>query len=267
MLSSLPHTLSRTTLGFSTGALAKGDVRLALRWMNGSGDACLRAVELSALRESELQPLVQAAPSLPLQRFAYVSVHAPSHYAPEREREIAERLHFFTALGWPIVVHPDALHDFGLWREFGALLLVENMDKRKPIGRTATELARVFARLPQARLCFDIGHAQQIDPTMSQALCILQLFGERLAQLHLSAVDSFSVHRRLNLSTMRAFSRVSPWIPRDVPVILETPVPPFEMHEQLKMLCEDHEEREEASLAARESEVFAAASGHRYGHR
>ena len=37
---------------------------------------------------------------------------------------------------WPIIVHPDAIANFRLWEDFGEWLCIENMDKRKPIGRT-----------------------------------------------------------------------------------------------------------------------------------
>ena len=70
---------------------------------------------------------------------------------------------------WPIVVHPDAMFDFSLWREFGNLLCLENMDKRKPVGRTVQELDRIFQELPDASFCFDIGHARQVAPTMTEA--------------------------------------------------------------------------------------------------
>ena len=90
--------------------------------------------------------------------------------------------------GWPIVVHPDTIHDFGaLARSLGALVAIENMDQRKPIGRTARELEGIFKQLPEARFCFDIGHARQIDATMGEASFLVQELGPRLAQLHVSA--------------------------------------------------------------------------------
>ena len=61
------------------------------------------------------------------------------------------------------------------WARFGALLCIENMDKPKPIGQPAAELVRIFHVLPRASLCFDIGHARQVDTTMSEATAILQV--------------------------------------------------------------------------------------------
>lgn len=85
-----------------------------------------------------------------------------------------------------MIVHPDILTDFGLWASLGDRILVENMDPRKPIGRNTSELRQVFSRLPDARFCFDIAHALQVDPTVSVAVEILLEFGDRLPKLHIS---------------------------------------------------------------------------------
>jgi hypothetical protein len=108
------------------------------------------------------------------------------------------------------------------WMEFRDRLLIENMDKRKPIGRTADELSKYFRELPEARLCFDIGHARQVDPTMAEARKILEKFGDRLAEVHLSEVNSSSKHDPLSAYAIEAFQSIANLIPEHIPVILET---------------------------------------------
>jgi hypothetical protein len=157
-------------IGFSTGALAYSDFRCGISMIRASR---VLAVELSALRQSELVPLLDALDSLDLRQFSYISIHAPSEFSSSQERVIRDRLSQELWRNWPIVIHPDTIRNFGLWRDFGPLLAVENMDKRKPIGRSAQELDLIFKRLPDATLCFDIGHARQIDPTMMEAYLIL----------------------------------------------------------------------------------------------
>lgn len=209
-------------IGFSTGALAHADFRESLRMLSGKP---LQAVELSALRQSELSPLLEAIPSLDLSAFDYVSLHAPSHYNESEERQIWEQLkRQITPRDWPIVLHPDAIFDFGLWRDFGASVCIENMDKRKPIGRIAKELAGIFQKLPNASLCFDLGHARQFDPTMTEAWLILREFGSRLRQLHVSEVNTRSKHDVLSYASIVAFQEVAHLIPDYVPLILETPL-------------------------------------------
>jgi hypothetical protein len=119
---------------------------------------------------------------------------------------------------------PDAMHIPAKWARFADLLCVENMDKRKPIGQTVTDLADIFGALPRASLCFDIGHARQVDPTMSEAAAILQRYGTRLRQLHVSEVNSQSKHDPLSFESILAFRRVSHLVPENVPVILESRV-------------------------------------------
>ena len=56
-----------------------------------------------------------------------------------------------------------------MWRQLGDRVLVENMDKRKPVGRTVEELDLIFEQLPAAGMCFDIAHARQVDSSMTEA--------------------------------------------------------------------------------------------------
>jgi endonuclease IV len=207
--------------GFSTGSLALGDFRLGIQIVAGEATA---AIELSALREQELQPLLDSLDSLNLVGFSYIALHAPSRLNTLTEECLSSKLQAVLDRRWPIVMHPDVISDFALWRHFGELLCIENMDKRKTVGRTASELATYFENLPEARLCFDIGHARQIDPTMLEAETILQQFENRIQQVHLSLVNSSSTHEPLNFESIIAYQRVAHLIPKDVPVILETPV-------------------------------------------
>jgi hypothetical protein len=208
-------------IGFSTGSLAYGEFRMALDMLKGKP---VDIVELSALRSHELAPLIESLDSLDLSRFSYVSVHAPSNFGESMEGGIARLLGSFVARRWPLILHPDAIYDYKAWLSFGDLLLIENMDKRKPRGRTAEELAEIFDRLPQASLCFDLGHGRQVDPTMNTAYMILREFGDRLRQVHVSEVNTRSTHDRLTEASIAAFQKVADLIPESVPVILETPV-------------------------------------------
>jgi len=123
-------------------------------------------------------------------------------------------------------VHPDTIESFDRWAVFGDLLCIENMDKRKPIGRTARELTILFEKLPQASLCLDLGHVRQVDPTMSVALEILEQFGHRLRQLHVSEVNTNSHHDPLTFETALAFQKICSLIPESIPVVLESRVTP-----------------------------------------
>jgi hypothetical protein len=219
-------------IGFSTGALALSDFGAALEMLAGKD---VRAIELSALRVTELQPLLSAIPTLDLRQFQVVSVHAPSTFSRLEEPAIVEAMLDVARRGWPVVVHPDAVYDWERWAALGSNLLVENMDKRKPVGRTAQELAPIFGRVPQARLCFDIAHARQYDGSMTEAYRILKTFGTRVAQVHISEVSSRSAHERISRYAAIAFRKVARLIPPDVPVIIESRVTPDQIESEIEM--------------------------------
>ncbi len=206
-------------IGFSTGAIAKGNYQSALEQLRGLQ---VRVVELSALRLAELKPLVKAISGLDLSGFEYVSFHAPSRFAAQEELMVVECLNQVAEAGLPMVVHPDVIFDYARWRVFGSLLLIENMDKRKRIGMTAQELEQVFQELLQARLCFDIGHARQVDATMGEARRILQGCGERLAQVHISEVNRESGHDPISDEAAVAFQCVAGLIPERTPIVIES---------------------------------------------
>lgn len=218
--------------GYSTGAIAKNDVNAAMDCLR---DTVASAIEVSALRLHELKDAVDFVVNRDSKRFSYVSFHAPSRFTAEEEEMVLHSLSIVAARKWPIVAHPDMIYTPARWRAFGSLLLIENMDQRKPIGRTADELDPVFAALPEARLCFDLGHAKQVDPSMTEAYRILYRHGRRLGQIHLSDVDNDSKHHPLNIPALNDFFRVVPFINGDAAVILEAVVPRQEVNTQLLM--------------------------------
>lgn len=120
-----------------------------------------------------------------------------------------------------MVVHPDVILEPQLWSALGSQLTIENMDKRKPVGRTVKELTGIFRVLPEARFCFDIGHARQVDPSMTEASLLLRAFGGRLAEVHMSEVTTASRHDPISWNAVMAFSSVAALIPEDVPIVLE----------------------------------------------
>ncbi len=180
------------------------------------------AIELSALRLPELEPLVMALPELDLAGYEFVSFHAPSRFQPTDEAWVVEQLVAVVERGIPVVVHPDVMSNLSAWRPFGELLLIENMDKRKAVGRTSQDLDNLFAKLPDARFCFDIAHARQVDPTMIEARFLLESCGGRLAEVHISELNTRSQHEPISVYAMSDYQSVADLIPQNVPIILET---------------------------------------------
>jgi hypothetical protein len=217
------------SIGFSTGALALGDFDRGLSLMSGRNT---KVVELSALREEELPALAAAFSRLDLGKYEYVSVHAPSRLERVKESTVVDLLRPCIEHGWPVVLHPDAIGDHGCWREFGKLLCIENMDKRKRAGRTATELRRHFRELPEASLCLDLAHARQVDPALGVTREIVRDYGDRIVQLHLSELDVRSHHAPLSMAAVWAIREIAHMLPM-CPVVIESVVSPEAIDSEL----------------------------------
>lgn len=222
-------------LGYSTGAIALGDVREALQFM---APLDLPVIEVSALRLHELEPLVAGIEDLPLAAFQQVTIHLPSRYEVADEPRVAAAARQLADRGLPVVIHPDVMHDFALWRALGDKLFVENMDKRKPIGRTYAELVTILQKLPDARICFDIGHALQVDPSQVESLRILKGLGDRIAWMHLSEVTSSSRHERMSYGALLAFRWLVPFLPPGTPAVIEAAVAGPDIAAELKAMDE-----------------------------
>jgi hypothetical protein len=207
--------------GFSTGALTKGDFSAALEWIEPTDSD---AIELSALREGELRSLIATFDSFDLTRFRYTAIHAPKSFEVIPEQDVVRLLMPLARRGFPVVVHPDAITNYGAWRTLGASVCVENMDMRKRTGRTVREIAAVFTELPEARLCFDLAHARQVDPSMAVAMNFVRTFGDRVSHVHVSEVDSRGYHWGMSRSCLHAFAVAASRLPEGTPVIVESQV-------------------------------------------
>ena len=206
-------------IGFSTGALEKGNYRQALRWLRNHQ---VHNVELSALRIEELQPLVEAIESLPIETFSYISFHAPSAFPAEAETHVTDLLHHVFKQGWNIIVHPDVIRQPVLWRPFGRKLLLENMDRRKNVARTADELTIWFHELPEARLCLDVAHARQLDTTLGVLTEIIVKFLSKIAEIHISELDSNCAHQLMSVTSVMDYRQVANRFRPTMPIIIES---------------------------------------------
>lgn len=217
-------------LGFSTGALARGDFIRGVQLQRHK--PAIDAIELSALRDHELPLLIDALPQLDLDGFSYVSLHAPSQLSSLSEGDVIRLLRRVPE-PWPIVVHPEIIRTPASWKPFGAQLCLENMDNRKTTGRTVSEMREWFRTLPNATFCLDVGHARQIDPTMANALLMLSEFSGRLLQMHVSEVGPQGEHLPVRRLAAAGFRRIAHRVPQQCALIIESVVSPEAMEAEL----------------------------------
>ena len=206
-------------MGWSTGFLTeeRGQWRALAR---RAAEHSTLAAELSALSEPELPGLVSYLFSDDALPFLFLSIHGPSKKRELPEAELVDILADLQTKAEVVVLHPDAMHDVSQYRRLGTFLAIENMDSRKGTGHTVEQLEPIMAALPDARLCFDVAHAKDIDSSMHEGVRILDRWGDRLSHVHVSSLDSSCHHVSLTPEDERLFAPLLDRC-RDVPWILE----------------------------------------------
>lgn len=208
-------------IGWSTAKLLpigdKANFPLAIEILNTIPFTC---IEFKVLREWELPIFLKHLPSLDISKFERISFHICKQ-KKLTNKELFIQIEPVIERGWPIINHPDEITDFDLWSKLGNQLYIENMDNKKNTGRTIEEIERIFDKLPDASMCFDIGHARQIDPTMELAKDLCIKFAEKIKEIHLSNVDLTTCgHESINDNILQIFSQISSIFP-PCPIILE----------------------------------------------
>lgn len=216
--------LNEGQVGVSTGYME----RLRGKWPQLIDEAkafSADVVELSALSGPELPALTRVL-SEDLHDFGTISVHGPAKDWGDGPHALAELL----ASAIPsyvvgIVMHPETLQEPEPFALLGDRLFLENMDARKDDARTVEELTRYFAVLPDASFCFDIAHAYLNDHSMRLAHRLLDAYGDRLREVHISSILDDGTHVPLRANDVVSFL---PVLERcvGVPWILEAAPPP-----------------------------------------
>jgi hypothetical protein len=165
-----------------------------------------RFLEVTAVGETRIEEV----PRLDLSGFERVSVHAP--VAGMTAAELVAQ-----PLDHDLILHPDVWQDAAL-AQLGRRAVFENMDINKPYGRSVEDLGEVFERFPEAGFCLDVAHVWTNDPTLALGHDLLDAFGERLRQLHVSGIEPDGTHRETTAADLERYrplldrSRLVPWL-------------------------------------------------------
>ena len=180
-----------STYGVATGAFV--DVRDD--WPAAIGrarDEGWRWLELTAMGD-RLPPLVAFIDAEPdaLDSFERVSVHAPA----KTDLPPAAIVGLVEPLPFDVVLHPDVFGGEPASERLGARAVFENMDITKRYGRDVADLREVFGAFPEAGFCLDVAHTWTNDRTLRLGQELLDAFGARLRQLHVSGIEADGRHR------------------------------------------------------------------------
>jgi hypothetical protein len=122
--------------------------------------------------------------------------------------------------GFDVVLHPDVYRGEPSVHGLGGRAVFENMDCQKDFGRNATDLGTVFSMFPDSGFCLDVAHVWTNDRTLVLAHRLLDSFGDRLRQLHVSGIEPDGTHRPTTREDLELYEPVLARC-RQVPWLLE----------------------------------------------
>jgi len=207
-------------LGFSTGCLYKTHNRLAPATFDIFRQAGCNAIELMWHDFGQTQDFLKLQSS-DLAGFEYVSVHAPifAEQTPEEVVEILrilelkhQELHFDL-----VVMHPDGIMNWNLFRSHDIPFAIENMDNRKTTCRNLEDLQKIFEQT-DFRMVLDVNHCYSNDPSMQLAKNMAVAFSERICEVHLSGFAGYHepIYQTQQLEILQAIPN------KQLPIILES---------------------------------------------
>jgi hypothetical protein len=210
-------TEATATYGIATGAYVdeRDDWAAAIERARAEG---WRWLELTALRGRlhSLLPFLDGAPHV-LEAFDRVSVHAPA-LMDNSPGEIVKALE---QLPFDVVLHPDVYGEEPACADLGPRALFENMDLTKRLGRSVADLEAVFATFPDAGLCLDVAHVWTNDASLRLGHDLVDAFGDRVRQLHVSGIEPDGTHRPTTAADIALYQPLLDRC-RGVPWLLET---------------------------------------------
>ena len=179
-----------------------------------------RFLELTAITEQRLDallPFLEERRSA-LDPFERVSLHAPVRFRTTLS-QVVDRLATLDGR-FDVVVHPDVYRAERSLERLGHRVVFENMDVQKSFGRDVGDLRSVFETYPSAGFCLDVAHVWTNDPTLQLAYDLLDSFGGRLRQLHVSGIEPDGTHRPTTAADLELYAPVLARC-RHVPWLLE----------------------------------------------
>ncbi|MBU0598642.1 hypothetical protein KKF61_06685 [Patescibacteria group bacterium] len=190
--------------GFSTGVLHKEtDAKHALYIMKQLG---CQAVELGFIRKSRIDDgWLESIEAKDLVGFKYVSFHAPKMYYKNNEEthEILNLIENFYKKVYPldmVVFHPDNVIELEVFNNLPFPVGFENMDNRKPFGKTSSDLLKLLKKNSKFHFILDVNHLKTNNQDMPQLDEFYNKLGTRLAHYHVSGLTSKLTHAPLYLT-------------------------------------------------------------------
>jgi len=210
-------------IGFSTGCFYKFCHPVSLQAVHLAKKSGATIIEIQAGSLERLKKLGELDADI-FSSFKRASLHLPGalpfRYGKnsktvellDRINAEQEKFHFNA-----IILHPDAVDDWDIFKKYDLPILVENMDNRKHFGKTTSDLQKVFSRF-DTKICLDVNHIFTNDKSMRLTQDFIQTFFGRISEIHISGYKTlhdplFKTRQNFIVDSIKGL---------DVPVIIES---------------------------------------------
>lgn len=209
-------------IGFSTGFLHREIGPISSRALEICREVSAKAIEINCIGgiDEKGDELILIKPQA-LLGFEHVSIHSPSKVRYGDDNSTCQLLaaieHVCREIPIHVVVfHPDLVDCWEVLSEFKIPYAFENMDHRKEFGKSILDLKAVFLHC-DAKFVLDLNHCYSMNSSMVTARELIEHFGDRLCEVHLSG---FTAYHELLCETLQ--TEIMDALPeKDVPIILE----------------------------------------------
>ena len=202
-------------LGFSTGCLYKTHERVSKETFDVFRKIGCNAIEVTCKDKEAIKKLIKEISPSDLLGFSYVSLHAPNVCDIETLNLLQEAQKIFNFE--TIVLHPEEVENWDIFRKFNLPFTIENMDWRKEIGKSVESMEDIFSKL-DVHMVLDINHCFTVDRSMQLAQNMFEKFHARISELHLSGFENF--HEPLFRTKQMEIINAIPG--KNIPIIIES---------------------------------------------
>jgi len=159
-----------------------------------------------------------------LKSLDYVSIHAPFSLLKEAkdQNEVISQLDAIKSLyqevnAKNVIIHPDNLPSPKILEKYNFNISTENLMPRSKMG--IAQMKKIFRKYPKNRLCLDVSHAYLWSELETKK--IVDNFGEKISQIHLSGTYRKKDHQSLRGVTKKFLRSIEPIKELRVPIVIE----------------------------------------------
>ncbi|MFH1427769.1 MAG: hypothetical protein ABIG60_04565 [Patescibacteria group bacterium] len=210
-------------LGFSTGFFYKFGQPMSREAILLCKKLGCQAIELCGVLPERIN-LLKNIKKNDLHKFKYISLHSSGlmKYKNNNKtksmldiiQEAHDKLNFNC-----VIIHPDLIEDWAVFKNYTFPLAVENMDRLKKSGKTPRSFKKILAN-KKIKLVLDLNHCYTIDKSMKLAEKFYHNFKKQICEIHLSGYKNKNeLHVPLFKTKQNIILRA---VKNDLPIIIES---------------------------------------------